>query len=171
MGGRDLDDIVDGAHYLEREYGVGKTQVGVYGGSYGRLPYADGAVQVPGRHRVRRRLRSVTDWAQYNDWYTVRILGVPSEDPDAYKRSSPIYFASGLKGNLVMLHGLRDDNVLAEDILRLSQRLIELGKENWELQLYPVERHGFERASSWTDEYTRAYKLFERTLPNATGTK
>jgi dipeptidyl aminopeptidase/acylaminoacyl peptidase len=70
-----------------------------------------------------------------------------------------------------MLHGLRDDNVLAEDVLRLSQRLIELGKQNWNLTLYPVERHPFERASSWTDELTRAYALFERTLPTGTAPK
>jgi dipeptidyl aminopeptidase/acylaminoacyl peptidase len=64
-----------------------------------------------------------------------------------------------------MLHGLRDDNVLAEDILRLSQRLIELGKEDWELALHPVERHSYRRAASWTDQMTRTFKLFERTLP------
>jgi len=55
--------------------------------------------------------------------------------------------------------------VLAEDDIRLSQRLIELGKENWELALHPVERHGYVRAASWTDQMTRAFKLFERTLP------
>ena len=64
-----------------------------------------------------------------------------------------------------MLHGLRDSNVLAQDILRLSQRLIELNKENWELALHPVEGHAYRRADSWTDQMTRAFKLFERVLP------
>jgi dipeptidyl aminopeptidase/acylaminoacyl peptidase len=48
--------------------------------------------------------------------------------------------------------------------VRLSQRLIELGKDNWEMAVYPVEDHAFTEASSWTDEYKRIYKLFERTL-------
>jgi len=65
-----------------------------------------------------------------------------------------------------MLHGLRDTNVLAADVLRLSQRLIELEKDNWELALHPVESHGYERATSWTDEMKRAYKLFEEVLPD-----
>jgi len=57
-----------------------------------------------------------------------------------------------------------DTNVLFQDSVRLAQRLIELRKENWELAPYPVENHGFERASSWADEYKRILKLFEDNL-------
>ena len=59
-----------------------------------------------------------------------------------------------------------DTNVLFQDSVRLAQRLIELRKENWELAPYPVENHGFERASSWADEYKRILKLFEENLRN-----
>lgn len=169
MGGRDLDDIVDGARYLVRERGVGANQVGVYGGSYGGFLTLMAMFKYPKEIASGSGLRSVTDWAHYNHEYTVRILGTPADDPEAYRISSPIYFADGLEGNLLMLHGLRDDNVLAEDVIRLSQRLIELGKEDWELALYPVERHAFRRATSWTDEMTRTFKLFERTLPAGVG--
>jgi dipeptidyl aminopeptidase/acylaminoacyl peptidase len=165
MGGRDLDDIIDGARYLVREHGVGAKQVGVYGGSYGGFLTLMAMFNYPQEVAAGSALRSVTDWAHYNHGYTVRILGTPADDPEAYRRSSPIYFAEGLEGDLLMLHGLRDDNVLAEDVMRLSQRLIELGKEDWELALHPVERHAYRRASSWTDQMTRTYKLFERTLP------
>jgi dipeptidyl aminopeptidase/acylaminoacyl peptidase len=165
MGGRDLDDIIDGARYLVREHGVGEKQIGVYGGSYGGFLTLMALFKYPKEIESGSALRSVTDWAHYNHGYTVRILGTPADDPEAYRVSSPIYFAEGLEGHLLMLHGLRDDNVLAEDVLRLSQRLIELGKEDWELALHPVERHGYRRASSWTDQMTRTFKLFERTLP------
>jgi dipeptidyl aminopeptidase/acylaminoacyl peptidase len=57
-----------------------------------------------------------------------------------------------------------DTNVHFQDAVRLSQRLIELGKENWELAVYPVENHGFVEPSSWTDEYKRILKLFEDNL-------
>jgi dipeptidyl aminopeptidase/acylaminoacyl peptidase len=109
-------------------------------------------------------LRSVTDWAHYNHGYTANILNEPANDEIAYKRSSPIYFANGLKGNLLMAHGMVDVNVHFQDIVRLSQRLIELKKENWELAVYPVEDHAFSEPSSWTDEYKRILKLFEKTL-------
>lgn len=164
MGGRDLDDIVDAAHYLVRHEDVDPKRVGVYGGSYGGFLTLMAMFKAPDVFAAGAGLRSVTDWAHYNDWYTSRILGLPSEDPDAYRRSSPIYFADGLKGRLLMLHGLRDDNVLASDILRLSERLIELEKQNWELALNPVEKHAYERASSWTDEYRRIYRLFDETI-------
>ncbi|RZK02673.1 MAG: hypothetical protein EOO43_23315, partial [Flavobacterium sp.] len=69
-----------------------------------------------------------------------------------------------LKGNLLMAHGMVDVNVNFQDIVRITQRFIELGKDNWELAVYPVEDHGFVEASSWTDEYKRIFKLFEKTL-------
>ena len=89
-------------------------------------------------------LRSVTDWAHYNHPYTARILNTPVLDSLAYARSSPIYFAEGLEGVLLMCHGMLDENVQYQDIVRLTQRLIELGKENWELATYPLEGHHFE---------------------------
>jgi len=50
-------------------------------------------------------LRPVTDWAHYNNGYTANILNLPQSDSEAYKQSSPIYFAKGLKGALVICHG------------------------------------------------------------------
>jgi dipeptidyl aminopeptidase/acylaminoacyl peptidase len=109
-------------------------------------------------------LRPVTDWAHYNHGYTSDILNEPITDSVAYAKSSPIYHAQGLKGHLLICHGMVDVNVHFQDAVRLSQRLIELGKDNWELAVYPVEDHGFVEASSWTDEYKRILKLFETTL-------
>ena len=63
-----------------------------------------------------------------------------------------------------MCHGMLDENVQYQDIVRLTQRLIELGKKNWELATYPLEGHHFEEPESWTDEYRRIFKLFEEHL-------
>jgi dipeptidyl aminopeptidase/acylaminoacyl peptidase len=68
-------------------------------------------------------------------------------DPEAYKRSSPIEFAEGLRGHLLIAHGMMDDNVFYQDSVRLAQRLIELKKDHWELASYPLERHGFVQPS------------------------
>jgi dipeptidyl aminopeptidase/acylaminoacyl peptidase len=91
-------------------------------------------------------------------------LNEPQNDTLAYKQSSPIYFAEGLEGHLLMAHGMVDSNVHFLDTVRLAQRLIELKKENWEVAMYPVESHGFQQATSWIDEYRRIFKLFEETL-------
>lgn len=164
MGGKDLTDQVDGVKYLVDHYGVNPSNVGLYGGSYGGFITLMGLFTEPDVFKSGAALRSVTDWAHYNHGYTANILNTPVEDPIAFKRSSPIYFADKLKGNLLMLHGMVDVNVQFQDIVRLNQRLIELGKENWDLAVYPVEDHGFVQPSSWTDEYKRIFKLFENTL-------
>jgi dipeptidyl aminopeptidase/acylaminoacyl peptidase len=88
----------------------------------------------------------------------------PSRGPEAYKKSSPIYFAAGLKGALLICHGMADTNVHFQDTVRLVQRLIELGKEGWEVAIYPVEDHSFQNSSSWADEYKRIFSLFEKSL-------
>lgn len=164
MGGKDLDDQVDGAKYLVNSQGIDKDRIGIYGGSYGGFITLMALFNAPDSFKSGAALRSVTDWAHYNHGYTANILNTPLEDPIAYQKSSPLYFAEGLKGNLVMLHGMIDTNVHFQDVVRLSQRLIELKKENWELAVFPLEGHGFVESSSWSDEYRRIYKLFEETL-------
>ncbi|MCP4898828.1 MAG: prolyl oligopeptidase family serine peptidase, partial [bacterium] len=109
-------------------------------------------------------LRPVTDWAHYNHRYTSDILNTPDIDPEAYERSSPIEFADGLAKPLLIAHGMQDDNVFFSDTVRLVQKLIELGKEDFETAIYPVEPHTFREPSSWLDEYRRILKLFERHL-------
>jgi dipeptidyl aminopeptidase/acylaminoacyl peptidase len=164
MGGKDLTDNVDGVKMLVEKYGVNPKHVGLYGGSYGGFITLMGLFKEPEVFAAGGALRSVTDWAHYNHGYTANILNEPYNDPIAYKRSSPIYYADKFKGNLLMAHGMVDVNVNFQDIVRLTQRFIELGKDNWELAVYPVEDHGFVEPSSWTDEYKRIFKLFEHTL-------
>ncbi|PSL46775.1 dipeptidyl aminopeptidase/acylaminoacyl peptidase [Chitinophaga niastensis] len=164
MGGKDLDDEVDGAKYLAEKLQVDAKRIGIYGGSYGGFMTLMGMFTQPDVFAAGAALRSVTDWAHYNHGYTSNILNEPFTDSIAYHRSSPIYYANGLKGKLLMCHGMVDTNVHFQDIVRLSQRLIELGKNNWELAIYPVEDHGFTTPSSWTDEYKRILLLFESTL-------
>ncbi len=168
MGGRDLDDQVDGARWLVKTLGIDSTRIGIFGGSYGGFITLMAMFTKPGVFAAGAALRPVTDWAHYNHPYTARILNQPQDDSTAYQQSSPIYFAQGLRGRLLICHGLVDDNVHFEDTARLIQRLIELGKTSWDVAVYPVERHGFVRADSWTDEYTRILALFESTIGGRT---
>ena len=164
MGGKDLDDIVDAAKFATSQYGADPKKIGVYGGSYGGFITLMAMFTQPDVFAAGAALRPVTDWATYNHGYTSNILNTPQSDPEAYKRSSPIYFAEGLKGALLICHGMVDTNVEFQDTVRLMQRLIELHKENWSVAPYPVEDHTFVHASSWADEYKRILKLFETNL-------
>ena len=164
MGGKDLEDVVDGAKFIVATEQVDPKRIGVYGGSYGGFITLMGMFTTPDVFAAGAALRPVTDWAHYNHGYTSNILNVPQIDAEAYKKSSPIYFAEGLKGRLLIAHGMVDTNVFFQDSVRLVQRLIELRKENWEIAPYPVENHGFTEETSWADEYKRILKLFEETL-------
>jgi dipeptidyl aminopeptidase/acylaminoacyl peptidase len=168
MGGKDLDDHVDAVRYLVNEHGVDPRRVGLYGGSYGGFMTLMAMFTTPDIFAAGAALRPVSDWAHYNHPYTANILNEPQDDPEAYRRSSPIYFAAGLKGALLICHGMVDTNVHFQDTVRLAERLIELRKENWELAPYPVEDHTFDRADSWADEYKRILRLFvEQLHPDA----
>ncbi len=164
MGGKDLDDQVDGAGWLVQQQEVDPKRIGLYGGSYGGFITLMAMFTQPDVFAAGAALRSVTDWAHYNHGYASNILNVPQEDSIAYRQSSPIYFAEGLRGALLLCHGMVDVNVHFQDDVRLVQRLIELKKENWEFAVYPVEDHGFVEPTSWTDEYRRILKLFETNL-------
>ncbi len=164
MGGKDLDDEMDAVKYLVDSLGIDAKHIGMYGGSYGGFMTLMALFTQPGKITAGAALRPVTDWAHYNHGYTSNILNEPTTDSIAYRRSSPIYFASGLQDNLLICHGMVDVNVHFEDAVRLTQRLIELGKDNWQIAPYPMEDHGFVEPSSWTDEYKRIFKLFQERL-------
>ncbi len=164
MGGKDLSDQIDGAKYLVEELGIDPDRIGIYGGSYGGFITLMALFTSPGTFKAGAALRSVADWAHYNHGYTSNILNTPLEDPKAYRRSSPIYFADQLEDRLLILHGMIDTNVHFQDVVRLAQRLIELGKEDWEFAVFPLEGHGFQESTSWTDEYRRIFELFQEEL-------
>lgn len=164
MGEPELEDVQDCVAWLVRERGADPGRVGIYGGSYGGFLTLMAMFTRPEEYACGAALRPVTDWAHYNDGYTSNILNTPQADPEAYRKSSPIEYAEGLRGRLLICHGMLDDNVFFQDTVRLVQRLIELKKENWEAAMYPIEAHGFKEPTSWLDEYRRIDKLFRETL-------
>jgi dipeptidyl aminopeptidase/acylaminoacyl peptidase len=169
MGGWDINDQVSGSKYLTKNFGINPERIGIYGGSYGGFTTLMALFEHQEYFGAGAALRSVTDWAHYNHGYTGRILNLPQNDTLAYRRSSPIFLAEGLRDPLLIAHGMIDTNVQFQDVVQLAQRLIELGKTDWEMAVYPVEDHGFTRPSSWTDEYRRILELFDRTIgPNGT---
>jgi dipeptidyl aminopeptidase/acylaminoacyl peptidase len=164
MGHPELEDYLDGIDWLVEERQGDRERVGVYGGSYGGFMAFMALFRAPDAFHAGAALRPVTDWTQYNHQYTSNILNTPDIDPEAFRRSSPIEFAEGLRGQLLISHGMIDDNVFYQDSVRLAQRLIELRKDGWELASYPLERHAYQHPESWYDQYRRVFELFQRTL-------
>lgn len=163
MGIKDVDGAIGAIDYLVREHGIDRSRVGVYGVSYGGFFTLMALFRHPGLFAAGVANAAVTDWAHYNDGYTSRILNLPHEDPEAYRVSSPIYYAEGLQDALLIVHGLIDDNVHFQDAARLVQRLIELEKE-FEVMYYPAERHVINTEAGRYDFNRRVVELFRRHL-------
>lgn len=168
MGYPEVEDLEDGKAWMVKNKAVDPSRVGTWGGSYGGFLTFMSLFRKPDLFACGAALRPVSDWASYNEEYTSNILNTPEVDPEAFDKSSPIEYAAGLQKPVLICHGVEDDNVAYQDTVRLVQRLIELKKTRlFETAFYPVEHHGFREASSWLDEYTRIFDLFERHLKPA----
>ncbi len=125
MGVIDSDEAVKAHEYLVGLGYVRPDRVGVWGWSYGGYLTCMIMLTRPGVFDTGVAVASVTDWRQYNEWYVRRRLGLPSEDPEVFVKTSPVHHAKGLQGNLFLVHGMLDDNVLYQDVAQLKQKLIE----------------------------------------------
>ena len=169
MGKYETQDIVDGLDWLQEDCSgcLDLDRVGIYGGSYGGFMALYALTDKPERFHAGAALRKVTNWRNYyhaNPWYTLPRLGDPDEVPEYYDRSSPLTYAKELKRPALLLHGLIDDNVGAQDAFQYAEKLIQSGNTNFEMMIYPSENHGFTSPHSWHDEYLRIFEFFEKHL-------
>jgi len=82
----------------------------------------------------------VTDWLDYDSIYTERYMGLPKDNAEGYKSSSPVHFAGDLHGRLLEVHGTSDDNVHLQNTIQMVNNLIDAGLQ-FDLQLYPGKTH------------------------------
>jgi dipeptidyl aminopeptidase/acylaminoacyl peptidase len=165
MGGPDLDDVLGGIEYLRGLGNIDISRLGIWGISYGGFMTNTALFKAPDAFRAGAAWAAVNDWANYNASYTSQRLTTPQENPDAFQRSSPINFSNNLKNHLLMLHGMVDDNVLFQDAVQLTEKLIHEGKP-FEHFFYPEESHLFYRDESLRDAFRRTSEWFDRYLRN-----
>jgi dipeptidyl aminopeptidase/acylaminoacyl peptidase len=163
MGGPDLEDVLGGVEYLRGLKNIDMGHIGIWGWSYGGFMTAMAIFRAPTTFKAGAAFSGVYDWANYNADYTGERLTTPAENPEAYRRSSPIDFSSQLQNHLLLLHGIVDDNVLFQDAAQLAEKLIHEGK-SFEEAFYPEENHAYARDESFKDAFKRAAVFFERHL-------
>jgi len=168
MGKYETEDIEDGLAFLADNYDKADTsRVGIYGGSYGGFMALYAVGVSPEHFDAAAGLRSVTNWENYyyaNPGYTLPRLGTPEDNPENYERSNPLTYADSLQQPVILLHGLIDNNVGFQDAVHYIERLIQSGNEDFEMMMYPTERHSFTDEDAWYDEYRRIYEFFEKHL-------
>jgi len=175
MGKYETQDIEDGINYLASHYNQADTsRVGIYGGSYGGFMSLYATSVAPSYFDCAAALRAVTNWENYyhtNPWYTMPRLGKPETDSVNYARSSPITYVDQLKRPVLILHGLKDNNVGFQDAAQYINKLIQTGGKDFQMMMYPAERHSFTDPDDWYDEYSRIYHFMNEHLKPNESTK
>lgn len=147
MGLVDVDEAVAAKNFLASQSFVRPDRVGIWGWSYGGFLTCMTLLTKPGEFYAGVAVASVTDWKSYNEWYTRRRLGIVKDDKEWFEKTSPITYAGGLKDNLLLVHGVLDDNVLFQDTARLVQKMIEAGVHP-DIMFYPRDDHSMGKDTS-----------------------
>ena len=140
MGNCEVQDQADGVRWLVDKGITDPARVAVYGWSYGGYMAAMCLCRAPDVFSVAVAGAPVTHWEGYDTYYTERYMGTPESNPDGYMDSSVMTHVSGMRGKLMLIHGLIDENVHFRHTARLINGLIRARKP-YELLLFPDERH------------------------------
>jgi dipeptidyl-peptidase-4 len=119
---------------------VDARRLGVWGWSGGGATTLNVMFRTPDVYRMGMSVAPVTDLRYYDTIYQERYVGLPQENPDAYRLGSPVTFASQLKGDLLVVHGSGDDNVHYQNTEALVNALVKANKP-FQMMAYPNRTH------------------------------
>jgi len=140
FGESELRDIEDGLVWLKQQPYVDSSRIGIHGWSYGGY-MTSYALTHSTSFTMGIAGGTVADWRDYDSVYTERYMGLPAENPDGYRRSSPRFAAANLHGALLLIHGTIDDNVHMANTIQLAYEL-QKAQKPFQMMFYPKSRHG-----------------------------
>lgn len=141
LGILETHDFVETAHYLGTLPWVDSTRLGIWGWSGGGYYTCMAMTLGAGAFKTGIAVAPVTDFRFYDAIWTERYMQRPVDNPDGYRESSPITYASRLQGNLLIIHGTEDDNVHWQNTIVFVDELIRQ-KKQVQTMFYPGKAHG-----------------------------
>lgn len=164
MGTVEIADQVAGANYLKSLPYVDADNIGTWGWSYGGYMTLMSLFKEPDVFKAGVSVSPVTDWRLYDTAYTERYLGHPDAPGDVYANTSVFKYVDGFKGgNLLLMHGMADDNVFFDHTVKLLSVLQNKGKQ-FELMTYPGKKHGIRGEKTRIHLWNQALDFFDRQL-------
>ncbi|MDZ7860558.1 MAG: alpha/beta fold hydrolase [Candidatus Krumholzibacteriota bacterium] len=163
IGGADLEDEITGLNFLETLPVVDPDRIGIWGWSYGGFMTTMAMLKRPEAFEAGAAVAPVNKWQNYDTHYTEERLGMPGEHEEAYKEANPLSYAGDLKNHLLIIHGMRDDNVHFQDTVQLVDKMIDSGVD-FEVMFYPGGRHGIRSDASRIHLFRKITRHFERYL-------
>jgi dipeptidyl-peptidase-4 len=160
MGEVEVADQVDGVRHVSKTFKeVDPTRVGITGASYGGYMTMRALTEAPETFHVGVSMAPVTDWDGYDTCYTERYMETPATNPDGYRDSSVLTRVSKIKGKLLVIHGMIDENVHYRHTARFVQAMMGANKA-FELLAVPEGRHGFRRPADSAFARRRTHEFF-----------
>ncbi|HEX6939341.1 MAG TPA: S9 family peptidase [Longimicrobiales bacterium] len=169
LGEIESNDQIAAARYLASLPYVDASRIGIWGWSYGGYMTALTMARGGDVFRAGISVAPVTDWRLYDTIYTERFMRTPRENPEGYRKGSPITHVQGLTGRLLLIHGTGDDNVHFQNSVQLVKALQEAGKQ-FDFMLYPNKTHSISGGNTSLHLFTMMTEWLERNLkaPGAT---
>ncbi|MQL80957.1 hypothetical protein Taro_013410 [Colocasia esculenta] len=159
----DAEDQVTGVEWLVKQGLAKPGHVGIYGWSYGGYLSAMALARFPDTFSCAVSGAPVTSWDGYDTFYTEKYMGLPSENQESYQQSSIMHHVHNIKGRLLLVHGMIDENVHFRHTARLVNALIAAAKP-YELLVFPDERHMPRRLKDRVYMEQRIWEFLERNL-------
>ncbi len=141
LGKTELADQRTGVEKLVSMGFVDRNRIGIYGWSFGGYMTIYSLLRAPDLFKVGVAGAPVTDWHNYDTIYTERYMGLPTDNPQGYARSSNVLAASKLEGKLLIVCNFEDDNVLFQNTMQMMTALHRANKQ-FDFMLYPQKTHG-----------------------------
>ena len=141
LGKYEAMDFAEAARYLGKLSYVDPKRVAIVGTSYGGYSTVYTMEMYPELFPVGVANSAVGDWRLYDTIYTERYMGLLGDNLKGYVESAPIEQASKMRGNLLVIHSMMDDNVHPQNTMQLLTALTNAGRDA-EVRIYPPGRHG-----------------------------
>lgn len=167
MGSVEVEDQLLGIELLKSVPWADIDNIGIFGHSYGGYMTLMSLCKAPGIFKAGAAVAPVSDWALYDSHYTERYMGLPQDNPEAYKQSGVIAHLDKLANPLLLMHGMADDNVLFTHSTLIMSELQKLGKQ-FELMTYPGAKHSMQEAHVSTHRFSTILNFFARHLKRGT---
>lgn len=141
LGKYEALDFAEAARYLAKQSYVDPKRVAIIGTSYGGYSTVYTMEMYPELFQVGVANSAVGDWRLYDTIYTERYMGLLNDNLNGYVESAPIEQAARMRGNLLLIHSMMDDNVHPQNTMQLLTALTNAGRDA-DLRIYPPGRHG-----------------------------
>lgn len=163
LGVKEAKDQVEAAKYLGGLPYVDKGRIGIWGWSFGGYMTIMSMSEGTPVFKAGVAVAAPTDWKYYDTVYTERFMRTPKENAEGYKAASAFSRADNLHGNLLLVHGMADDNVHFQNCTEYAEHLVQLGKQ-FDMQVYTNRNHGIYGGNTRNHLYTRLTNFFLNNL-------